>query len=447
MMLSPVAQLNSKAPSASIITHIYVIDVVRDVSPQAHKHFTTTRAKLWVEGSTFFGSNLQIDQGRGRLRHPFTLHKRKTGGLTDYQIYSERQVQEEVDMATPDGLHQQKQLQQTAAAGGEGLAVVVMGVTSSGKSSVGRELARALGCAFFDADDFHSAHSKELMSKGIALTDADRQPWLESLAALLARHLARHERVVLACSALKPAYRTVLRSAAHSHILPPSSSPSREEHPPAYSWHAPLAGSAHPDGATTGTKLEAAAPSEVPAEPGPGPGPRLGPDPGLGRARAGKGVTAGAETGAQAPSTSSSQTGPGPGPESGPGSARADNGAAVGGKNGAVVTPVGSTEGSTGPGPGPGPGAGPGLGAVLQAGAGLPGGRVVFVHLAGPASLFAERIERRYRQGAHYMPPSLLQSQIDALHVDSREGDIWTVDASKPIGAIVEEVVPGLLQL
>ena len=93
-------------------------------------------------------------------------------------------------------------------------AVVVMGVAGCGKSTVGTQLARALGASFIDADDFHPPANVALMAAGIALTDADRAAWLEALAVRLAASRAHGERLVLACSALKRSYRDTLRQGA-----------------------------------------------------------------------------------------------------------------------------------------------------------------------------------------------------------------------------------------
>lgn len=84
-----------------------------------------------------------------------------------------------------------------------------MGVTGCGKSSVGSALATALGYPFADADDFHSPANVALMKQGIPLSDDDRWPWLDAVGAWM----APREDVVVACSALRRAYRDRLRSA------------------------------------------------------------------------------------------------------------------------------------------------------------------------------------------------------------------------------------------
>jgi gluconokinase len=85
-----------------------------------------------------------------------------------------------------------------------------MGVTGSGKTTVGRLLATRLGYLFADADDFHSAANKEKMHKGIPLTDADRLPWPAAMHEQIARWVASKQNAVLACSALKQSYRRIL---------------------------------------------------------------------------------------------------------------------------------------------------------------------------------------------------------------------------------------------
>jgi gluconokinase len=94
------------------------------------------------------------------------------------------------------------------------LAVVVMGVCGCGKSTVGERLARELGALFIEGDAFHPPANVARMAAGIALTDADRQGWLEALAAQLAAARRAGRSVVLACSALKRRYRDVLRQGA-----------------------------------------------------------------------------------------------------------------------------------------------------------------------------------------------------------------------------------------
>lgn len=88
---------------------------------------------------------------------------------------------------------------------------VLMGVSGSGKSTVGQALARELDCPFYDGDDFHSAENVARMSRGVPLDDSDRYPWLARLNALIADQLARGETAVLTCSALKKKYRDQLR--------------------------------------------------------------------------------------------------------------------------------------------------------------------------------------------------------------------------------------------
>lgn len=89
----------------------------------------------------------------------------------------------------------------------------MMGVTGSGKTTVGGLLGRELGWRFYDADDFHPISNKEKMARGLPLTDEDREPWLSELSALIERESTRGSNGVLACSALKTAYREKLRSA------------------------------------------------------------------------------------------------------------------------------------------------------------------------------------------------------------------------------------------
>jgi len=88
-----------------------------------------------------------------------------------------------------------------------------MGVSGSGKTTIGRVLADELGWTFLDADDFHPPASVAKMAAGMALSDEDRWPWLDRLAGELRALDERRRNVVLACSALKQEYRDRLKRA------------------------------------------------------------------------------------------------------------------------------------------------------------------------------------------------------------------------------------------
>jgi len=85
--------------------------------------------------------------------------------------------------------------------------IILMGVSGSGKSVIGKKLAEELRWIYFDGDDFHSKENKEKMGSGIPLTDEDRWPWLETLAKLLRE---KKEKIIVGCSALKQSYRDIL---------------------------------------------------------------------------------------------------------------------------------------------------------------------------------------------------------------------------------------------
>lgn len=89
--------------------------------------------------------------------------------------------------------------------------IVLIGVSGSGKSTVGKRLARDLGCQFYEGDDYHPQANKDKMRAGIPLTDEDRWPWLAAIRDLMSEILAQKKDAVVACSALRQAYRDCLR--------------------------------------------------------------------------------------------------------------------------------------------------------------------------------------------------------------------------------------------
>lgn len=85
--------------------------------------------------------------------------------------------------------------------------IIIMGVSGSGKTTIGKKLAAKLSCPFFDADDYHPKENVEKMKSGVPLDDEDRRPWLYRL---YNEVLEKEEDCVLACSALKESYRKIL---------------------------------------------------------------------------------------------------------------------------------------------------------------------------------------------------------------------------------------------
>ncbi len=96
--------------------------------------------------------------------------------------------------------------------------LVVMGVSGSGKSTVAAALAKNLGWTFAEGDDFHSPENVAKMHSGTPLTDEDRMPWLESIAAWIAARLGSGQSGIITCSALKRTYRDLL-SAGRPGVL------------------------------------------------------------------------------------------------------------------------------------------------------------------------------------------------------------------------------------
>jgi gluconokinase len=91
------------------------------------------------------------------------------------------------------------------------MVIIVLGVSGSGKTTVGALLARELNWKFYEGDDYHPEANKERMSEGIPLNDADRAPWLAAIRDLILKSLARSEDAVISCSALKQSYRDYLK--------------------------------------------------------------------------------------------------------------------------------------------------------------------------------------------------------------------------------------------
>ena len=92
------------------------------------------------------------------------------------------------------------------------LAIIIMGVSGCGKTTVGKLLSERTGIEFFDGDDFHSPANKQKMANGLPLNDDDRAGWLTRLADLLKDRLSQGKNTILACSSLKQKYRDILNT-------------------------------------------------------------------------------------------------------------------------------------------------------------------------------------------------------------------------------------------
>ena len=93
---------------------------------------------------------------------------------------------------------------------GKNKVIIIIGVSGSGKTTIGRLLSGELGWKYYEGDDFHPPANIEKLKSGVPLDDADRRPWLESLRDLIRNCLERGDSAVVACSALKQRYRDFL---------------------------------------------------------------------------------------------------------------------------------------------------------------------------------------------------------------------------------------------
>jgi len=90
------------------------------------------------------------------------------------------------------------------------MVIVLMGAAGAGKTTVGRRLSQALHWDFYDADDFHPSENIAKMTRGVALTDEDRRPWLQGLRSALTEWVIKNENIVLASSLVKQSHRRIV---------------------------------------------------------------------------------------------------------------------------------------------------------------------------------------------------------------------------------------------
>jgi len=88
---------------------------------------------------------------------------------------------------------------------------IIMGVSGSGKSTVGKSVSKELGWKFYEGDEYHPVENVQKMKNGIPLNDEDRLPWLHSLRKIIVDTIEEQENIIISCSALKESYRNILK--------------------------------------------------------------------------------------------------------------------------------------------------------------------------------------------------------------------------------------------
>jgi ribose 5-phosphate isomerase A len=169
----------------------------------------STRLRLSPASEPFVtdGGNRILDCSFGPIGDPARLEERigRIVGVVESGLFISRA--DPVFVADAAGVHR---LDSARTHGGKPPILVIMGVSSSGKTTIARELAERLGWSFEEGDDLHPEANVAKMRAGVPLTDADRQPWLDAVAAWIDRQRASKQPGIITCSALKRAYRRII---------------------------------------------------------------------------------------------------------------------------------------------------------------------------------------------------------------------------------------------